>query len=261
MNNRYKVYCFDLDGTIYHGSEPVKEAISLIHALQNNRIEPYYITNNSSVTREDVAHKLRSFGIEAEVSHIMTSAIATAQYCQDHYVGKTVQVIGEKGLQEALKVVGMTRVSTEPDLVIVGIDRAISYEKLATACLAIRAGATFIATNGDKAIPTERGLVPGAGSFMRLIEFSTGVAPIVLGKPEPYLLQMIQQESSCEKEEMILIGDNYDTDLLAGIRYGIATAHVEGGVTSKEEVLMKEVQPTYYLKDLAIETIQKEILR
>ena len=47
-----------------------------------------------------------------------------------------------------------------PDFVVVGLDRDITYEKLAKACLAVR-NATFISTNGDIAIPTERGLLPG----------------------------------------------------------------------------------------------------
>ncbi len=257
MINKYTVYCFDLDGTVYHGTEPVEEAVALIDVLQKEGIDPYYITNNSAASPKEVQQKLKAFGIEAKQSQIMTSAIATAHYCQEHYRGKTVQIIGETGLHEAFETIEMEIVDTGADVVVMGIDRGISYEKLANACLAIREGATFIATNGDKAIPTERGLLPGAGSFVKLVEFSTGVAPMFIGKPESYLLTLVQEASRSRKEEMILIGDNYDTDILAGIRYGIATAHVEGGVTSKEEVLTKEEKPTYYLKNLAAETIQK----
>lgn len=54
-------------------------------------------------------------------------------------------------------------------------DRDITYEKLAKACLAVRNGATFISTNGDIAIPTERGLLPGNGSLTSVVAVSTGV--------------------------------------------------------------------------------------
>lgn len=259
MRTPYKVFCFDLDGTVYHGTNPVEEAVELIGELQRQGIEPYYITNNSSATRKEVQQKLKAFGIQTKPEQIMTSAIAAAQYCRDHFQGKTVQLIGEKGLEEAIETAGMTAVAENGEVVVLGIDRAITYEKLAAACLAIRAGAPFIATNEDKAIPTERGLLPGAGSFAKLVEYSTGVAPKFLGKPEAYLLQMIQERSGCTKEEMILIGDNYDTDIQAGIRYGIATAHVAGGVTSLEEILMKKEQPTYLLAELSYEMLKKHL--
>ena len=124
-----------------------------------------------------------------------------------------------------------------------GIDREITYAKLADACLAIRAGAHFIATNSDHAFPTERGIVPGNGSFVKLMELSTGKSPVFVGKPEAHMLSFIQLKNGFKKDEMVMIGDNYDTDILAGIRFGIDTVHVEGGVTSKEEVLI-ERSPT-----------------
>lgn len=260
MTQPYKVFCFDLDGTVYHGTELVEEAVELIHKLQQLGMDPYFITNNSSATRKEIKQKLRSFGIHTTEEQIMTSAIATAHYCQAHFQGKTIQMIGEKGLEEALATAKMEVVSTNGEVVIMGIDRSITYEKLATACLAIRAGAAFIATNEDKAIPTERGLLPGAGAFVKLVEYSTGTTPIFLGKPAAYLLRLIQEASGCKKEEMILLGDNYDTDIQAGIRYGIATAHVAGGVTSMEEVMMKKEQPTYILPNLSYEMLRKALI-
>ena len=247
---KYKAYCLDLDGTVYRGTEPIQEAVTFIAALQENGIDPYYITNNSSSTPQQVQEKLASFGIKADAKKIMTSAIAAAKYCKEILSGSTVQMIGEQGLEEALQLEGIEIVNDHPDVVIMGIDRAVDYEKLADICLAIRSGATFIATNGDKAIPTERGLLPGNGSFVKLVEYSTGKKPIFIGKPEPQMLGYIQAEKGYKKQEMVMVGDNYDTDILAGIRYGIDTIHVEGGVTSKKDVLLKEKQPTHLLRTL-----------
>ncbi|MDS9472775.1 TIGR01457 family HAD-type hydrolase [Sporosarcina pasteurii] len=255
--NHYKAYCFDLDGTVYHGTEPVPEAVALIEQLQQQGIEPYYITNNSSATPEQVQQKLAGFGIHTKAKYIVTSAIAAAHYCKENFTDAKVQMFGETGLREALLAEGIELVTSNPDIVVMGIDREVTYEKLADLCLNIRAGAKFIATNGDRAMPTERGLLPGTGSFIKLVEYSTGVTPTFMGKPEPFMLSYIQEKSGYSKEDMILIGDNYDTDILAGIRYGIATAHVEGGVTSREEVLLKEDHPTYLLENLASVSIEK----
>ena len=90
----------------------------------------------------------------------------------------------------------------------------------------------FISTNNDHVFPSERGFVPGNGAFTKLVEHSTGVEPLFVGKPEPFMLELIQQKFGFEKEEMIMIGDNYQTDILTGIRMGIHTAHVNSGVNS-----------------------------
>lgn len=248
--DKYKAICLDLDGTVYRGIEPIPEAVSFIENTQKRGVEPYFVTNNSSMTRLRLQEKLAAFGVKANQKHIMTSAIAATQYCKENFKGASVMMIGEEGLEEALAFEGIDITAKKPDVVIMGIDRGITYAKLADACLALRDGAKFIATNSDKAFPTERGLVPGNGSFVKLLENASGVSPVFVGKPESYMLEFIQQENGYLKEEMIMIGDNYDTDILAGIRFGIDTVHVAGGVTSLEEVMGKKQQPTYSYQTL-----------
>ncbi|XKI13662.1 TIGR01457 family HAD-type hydrolase [Sporosarcina sp. ANT_H38] len=246
----YKAICLDLDGTVYRGIEPIPEAVSFVGNMQQNGIDPYFITNNSSMTRVQLQEKLDSFGIKADPDRIMTSAIAVAKYCKENYNGANVMMIGEKGLEEAIASERIEITAKNPDVVVMGIDRGVTYAKLADACLAIRAGAHFIATNSDKAFPTERGLVPGNGSFVKLMENATGISPVFVGKPEPHMLEFIQVEGGFRKEEMVMIGDNYDTDIQAGIRFGIDTVHVAGGVTSPGEVSLKLQKPTYSYRTL-----------
>lgn len=250
MKSTYKAICLDLDGTVYRGIEPIPEAADFISRAQSAGIDPYFITNNSSKTQVQLQAKLLDFGIKATLNRIMTSAIATAKYCSIHHKGASVLLIGEDGLVDALENEGITLTVENPDVVIMGIDRDISYAKLADACLAIRAGAHFIATNNDNAFPTERGLVPGNGSFVTLMKSATGVQPIVIGKPEIAMLGFIQEQGGYSKEEMVMVGDNYDTDILTGIQFGIDTVHVETGVTSKLDLILKEIQPTVSLKTL-----------
>ena len=246
----YKAYCIDLDGTVYRGKDPIIETIDFIHQLQNKGIEPFFVTNNASQTPNQVMEKLKGFGIDAKRSHIMTSAMAAAKYIAFHYPGATVSMIGELGLHEALLENGITIASTSQEVFVMGLDRNITYEKLAQACLDIRSGAVFISTNSDRAFPSERGLMPGNGAFTTLVETSTGVEPIFIGKPHAHMLEIIQLEHQFAKSEMVMIGDNYDTDILAGIDFGIDTIHVNTGVTSTEEVLLKKSSPTLMIKNL-----------
>ncbi|MGE7772353.1 TIGR01457 family HAD-type hydrolase [Viridibacillus arvi] len=246
----YKAYCFDLDGTVYKGTEPIPSAVAFIHALQKKGIEPFYITNNARMTQKQLQQKLLKMGICAPEAHILTSAIATAKYISNHYPNATVQMIGGDGLREALLAENITFTSEQPDVLVQGIDLELNYSKIENACYAIQNGAEFVATNGDIKFPSEKGFAPGNGSIAELIHNVTGVEPTYIGKPHPHMLAILQQLNGFEKEDMLMIGDNYDTDILAGIRFGIDTLHVNTGVTPTESVLKKEIQPTYCINSL-----------
>ena len=247
----YKGYLIDLDGTMYRGTEEIKEARAFINRLKENNIPYLFVTNNSSRTPVQVAEKLNQFRISAEPEQVFTASMATANYIFERHQKATIYMIGEEGLRLALEEKGFTLVEHEhPDFVVCGIDHDINYEKLALACLAIRNGAAFISTNGDIAIPTERGLLPGNGAFTSVIAVSTEVAPTFVGKPEAIIMEQALQVLGTKKAETLMVGDNYQTDILAGIRAGLDTLLVHTGVTRKEHLADVEEQPVYTRNNL-----------
>ncbi|KZN99514.1 TIGR01457 family HAD-type hydrolase [Pseudobacillus badius] len=247
----YTGYLIDLDGTMYRGTEEIKEARSFINRLQQKNIPYLFVTNNSSRTPEQVAEKLRGFDIAAGAEQVFTTSMATANYIWEKHQQAAVYMIGEEGLHRALDERSLTLVEHErADVVVCGIDRQINYEKLATACLAVRSGADFISTNGDVAIPTERGLLPGNGALTSVIAVSTGVKPVFIGKPESIIMEQALKVLGTAKEATLMVGDNYQTDILAGIRSGLDTLLVHTGVTQKEHLVHVEQQPVHIRNNL-----------
>ena len=106
----------------------------------------------------------QDFAIDTPLETIYTASLATVDYMNDIGREKTVYVIGEHGLKSAIAEAGYTVDEENPAYVVVGLDREVTYEMLVKATLAIHKGAIFIGTNPDLNIPTERGLLPGAGS-------------------------------------------------------------------------------------------------
>ncbi|KAB2334744.1 TIGR01457 family HAD-type hydrolase [Cytobacillus depressus] len=248
--NKYQGYLIDLDGTMYRGTELIEEAADFIDQLRERDIPYLFVTNNSSRTPAQVAEKLRQFNISANEEQVFTTSIATANYIYEQNKDASVYVIGEEGIRNALREKGFTFTEDAADYVVVGIDRSISYEKLTVACLAVRNGATFISTNGDIAIPTERGLLPGNGSLTSVISVSTQTKPIFIGKPESIIMEQALQVLGTKKEETLMVGDNYDTDILAGMNAGLDTLLVHTGVTTKELLTKYEKKPTYVVDSL-----------
>lgn len=247
----YKAYCLDLDGTVYRGSERVEHAAQFVATLQQDGIEPFYITNNASMTVGQLYDKLEKAGVRAERSRIMSSAIAAAKYIRRWYPERTVFLVGSKGLEQALEDHGIKRVEKQADIVLMGLDPQVNYDKLANACLEVQRGAVFLSTNRDLAFPTERGLLPGNGAFTALVAQATDIDPVFIGKPEIHMLEAIHHEYGFHKEDMVMIGDNYDTDIQAGIRFGIDTVHVNTGVTPMDAVLQKDTPPSFVLENLS----------
>lgn len=246
----YKGYLIDLDGTMYRGEEKIEEASDFVKALRERGVPYLFVTNNSTRKPEQVAEKLEHFDIPATGEQVFTTSMATANFIYERKQDATVYIIGEEGLHDALVEKGFTLVDENPDFVVVGLDREITYEKLAKACLAVRGGATFISTNGDIAIPTEHGLLPGNGSITSVIAVSTTVDPIFIGKPESIIMEQALKVLGTTKEETLMVGDNYDTDILAGMNADMDTLLVHTGVTTVEKLTEYEVQPTHVVHNL-----------
>ncbi|MGT2907166.1 TIGR01457 family HAD-type hydrolase [Streptococcus dentiloxodontae] len=248
----YKGYIIDLDGTIYKGKDRIPEGETFVKELQKRQIPHLFVTNNSMRTPEMVQALLREqCQLETPVESIYTATLATVDYMNDLNRGKTAYVIGETGLKSAIAEAGYIEDSQNPAYVVVGLDRNLTYDMLVKATLAIQKGAVFIGTNPDLNIPTEQGLLPGAGSILALLETATRVKPVIIGKPEAIIMNKALDILGTKRSETLVVGDNYLTDITAGIKNDFPTLLVTTGFTRKEEVPNLPIKPDYILSTLS----------
>lgn len=247
----YKGYLIDLDGTIYKGKERIPAGQRFIQRLQEQNVPYLLVTNNTTRTPEMVQDMLSTqFDIETPLATIYTATMATVDYMNDMNRVKTAYVIGETGLKSAIAQAGYQEDTENPAYVVVGLDTQLTYEMLSVATLAIAKGALFIGTNPDLNIPTERGLMPGAGSLVALLESATRVKPVFIGKPNAIIMNKALEILGVKRSEAIMVGDNYLTDIMAGIQNDVATLLVTTGFTKPEEVPSLPVQPDYVMASL-----------
>jgi HAD superfamily hydrolase (TIGR01450 family) len=246
----------DLDGVVYRGAEPVPGVAAVLAARAARGDEVVYVTNNSMWYRAEYVTRLAAMGAPVDADRIVSSPRATALYLRDHEPDvRRVLAIGAGGLERELREAGF-QVTTgghaatlagrdgiasweaagEPDAVVVGLDPQLTYLRVAVAADCIRAGARFIATNRDPVYPTERGLRPGAGSVVAAIEATTGVVPVAIGKPEPYLLEEAARVVGREAGEAVMIGDGIGTDLAAARAVGARCVLMLTGVSTDAEI-------------------------
>lgn len=248
----YKGYLIDLDGTIYKGKDRIPAGEAFVHQLQEKGIPHLFVTNNTTRTPQAVQEMLSSqFNIDTPLKTIYTASLATVDYMNDLGKEKTVYLIGETGIKTALLDAGYRMDDEHPAYVVVGLDTDLTYEKLTKATLAIQKGAVFIGTNPDLNIPTERGLLPGAGAIIDLLEKATRVKPTIIGKPEAIIMDKALERLGVLREETIVVGDNYLTDIMSGIQNGMSTLLVTTGFTKPEEVATLPIAPTHVVSSLA----------
>lgn len=250
MSKEYAGYLIDLDGTMYNGTEKIDEAADFVERLRKADKPFLFLTNNSTSHAENVAEKLGAVSdVVAYPEEIFTSTMATISHLQKNKA-KRLYVIGEGGLIEGLTSAHFELTDRDVDAVVVGLDRKVTYQELETATLLIRAGAKFIATNPDTNMPTERGLVPGNGALVAFLEASTGVKATVIGKPEAIIMEAALEKIGLGKDEVVMVGDNYTTDIQAGIRNGVDTLLVLTGFTAKEDVATLPTPATHVVDTL-----------
>lgn len=252
MIKDYQGYFIDLDGTTYKGKKQIPAAARFIHRLQAANKTVLFVTNNSTRSPEFVANNLaQNHNIFVQPENVYTTALATADYL-DGIAGHRhrVYVVGESGLRNALRDRGFTITKQQPDFVIVGLDSQVTYAKLETAVLLIRAGAQFIGTNSDSNLPNEKGMVPGAGSLVKLVEYATQQKPIMIGKPEKIIMEMALQQVGLNKADVVMVGDNYHTDIEAAINVGMDSLLVYTGLSKPAAVAKEPIQPTYTVRSL-----------
>lgn len=251
---QWKAYLIDLDGTLYHGNRMIDGADILITGLQRASIPYLFVTNNSSKTPEEVAERLRSMGIPAKADQVCTSAVAAAEYIAGEQPGCRVAYIGEQGLSRALMDAGLRLVEEDPEVVVQGIDLSFTYDKLANAVGWIRNGAKYVLTNPDLLLPTNDGLMPGAGTLSAAIQAATGTKPVVIGKPSGILMKHAIDRLGLTPQEVAVVGDNMLTDISAGIQAGCGTILVLTGLTTdanlQSYVAAAGVQPDLIYRDL-----------
>ncbi|QNQ81484.1 TIGR01457 family HAD-type hydrolase [Lactobacillus sp. PV034] len=251
---KYNAYLIDLDGTIYRGSDTIDSGVRFVKRLQEKNIPYLFLTNNTTRTPEMVVAKLKGHGIETDVNHIYTPVLAAKTYLKEQNLTTTkipVYLIGEQGLINGfLSDPRFYLDAQNPKYVIVGMDTDLTYKKVRTACRAIRNGATFIGTNADKVLPAANEFLPGNGSQCKMIEEATGQKPIYIGKPASPIIEYALQLINKNKDEVVMVGDNYQTDIKAGMDNGLDTILTLTGVSNLEEVEKEEAQPTYIVKNM-----------
>lgn len=249
---RYSKLIFDLDGTLYRGSETTPHAVDVVNGLRS-RVELFFLSNNSSLSRHTMAERLQTLGFHARGDEAISSADLMCDYLTSRERHAAFFPVCPRSLEELLIAAGHSSVAPEnAHYVVVGVDLELTYAKLAGGLAALRRGATLIAANLDKVFPAEQDLRPGAGAIVGAFR-GMGFEPDVLcGKPDGRAMERaFELRGFATGEDLLMIGDQLETDILGAQRVGVDSVLVLTGVSTEADIEATGIRPTYVIENLS----------
>ncbi len=239
MDLKRDIDCFllDLDGTVYFGDRLIDGAKDGIERMKKSK-RVIFLTNNSSATRDHYVKKLTGMGIDVTEDDVYTSANATRDWLKTNRPNAKLYIVASPEVQAEFEEAGLYTRSDKPDTVLLTFDKTLDYQKLVKSCDLIKKGAFYIATHPDMTCPVDGGDLPDIGSFMLLIEGTTGKRPdLICGKPYGIMAECIAKMTGVPLSRTAMIGDRLSTDMLFAVNNGIRSVLTLTGETSREDHL------------------------
>jgi 4-nitrophenyl phosphatase len=236
--SRKKLFLFDLDGVLTAGKEKPKKlgGTKVINKIRAKGKKLFVLTNDSTDTVETVLERLQRFDIPVKYEEILTSAKLTAQYVAKRHPKGTYFLVGERGLEEELNKEGLRRTrGSKADVVVVGLDRWLTYNKLDKAGEVARNGASIVACHYAKLYMFKDRVAMAVGPIVRAVEFASDKKAVAIGKPSRLMFELALEKAGCRPEDAVMVGDQEETDILGAKKMGITSIIVKTGVFSRGE--------------------------
>ena len=231
-------FALDMDGTLYKGGTLFPETKPFLDFLDALGIGHTFFTNNSSKSVRDYVRHLERMGISAQPANMQTSTLATLAWMgRERPKVRRVFILGTQSMRREFIEAGFEEDDQEPELVVVGFDPNLSFERLCRAGYWISRGTSYIATHPDRICPTDQPtLLIDCGAVCAALASATGCQPdVVLGKPHPIMVEEVLRRHRLEPHELAVVGDRVYTDIAMAKAVGAVGILVLSGESTREE--------------------------
>lgn len=246
-----KCFIVDMDGTFYLGESLLPGAKEFAGCIGKSGKKFFFFTNNSSHNEQACLDKLRRYGYDAEDGSVIISSHVTIDFLKRNRPGKKVYLLGNENLTGDFIKAGIELTDVDPDIVVLGFDTTLTYEKINKAANFLAAGKEYIATHPDNNCPLKDGFMPDTGSMIAMFERSTGRTPdLIMGKPYAFTVDYVTNRIGCKREEVAFVGDRLETDIAIGVKNGLKAVLVYTGVTTPEMYEKSDIKATVAFENI-----------
>lgn len=261
---KYKrLFLFDIDGVIRLGDKIIDGSIQLYDYIKKIGGKSIFITNNSTKGARDYVQTFKNYGFDVDESNFLTALTITVDYLKKHHSKDLIYVMGTNSLFEELVKNDLNATkdyNKNIKVALVGYDNELTFDKVVTTCKVLQTlDVTYLATNVDLKCPVSYGFIPDCGGIVKFIEIATDKEPKFLGKPAPEMVFKALEVTNFNKEQTLVIGDRFYTDIACGINAGVDTCAVLTGEINKDDIKTTSYKPTYIFD--SVKELLDELIR
>ena len=232
-----RLFLLDMDGTIYLDNRLFDGTVEFLDYIKGLGGRYIFLTNNSSKSVDRYIEKLNGMGISAQRDDFLTSTDITIEVLKKRGF-KKIYALGTESFKEQLRGAGLNTTdapSAGIDCLCMGYDTELTYKKLVDACVLLKNGIAYIATNPDWVCPTDYGFVPDCGSVSEML-FAMALSAMKL--------------TGFGKDETAIVGDRIYTDIACGVNAGINTVFVLSGEGVMADIEKYGIRPDFIFENV-----------
>ena len=247
----------DMDGTIYLGSRLFPYTVPFLEKLGRLGISYSFLTNNPTRSIDDYVAKLHRLGVPCTHDQMYSTTTAAIDYIKAHFPqARKLFLLGTPSMISQFEAAGFISTADDPDdvpdIVVAAFDLTLVYSRLCRCAWWIAQGIPYIATNPDWVCPTdERTILVDCGSITACLEGATKRRPdVVIGKPNPGILQCILDKLGLQPHQAAMVGDRLYTDVQTALNAGSCGVLVLSGEDTLADVEDAKDKPTLVCRDI-----------
>lgn len=253
-----KALLFDVEGVLcdeIDNGKPLPSAVSFVKNLKKRGKKVAVISNIARKPRAVVSSRIREMGFPFQEEMVFTAGATAALYVQSNYPHAKCFVISEWGLRTDLEKQNITLVNEgDADLVLISVDRRVTYAELNQAAKLVLNGAKLICIGTTLMFKGtflgNEGLFLGEAPFANAISMATKAPMTYIGKPYPAIFRQAVSYMNVHPKEAVMIGDTLASDIKGANSAGIDGLFLTKGRKIDLKKVAEEERPTFVAKDL-----------
>jgi HAD superfamily hydrolase (TIGR01458 family) len=239
----------DLEGTVFQDGSLIPGAAAALAEAAARGIGVAFVTNTTSRPRSVLVRELAEMGLPVD-----TEAVFSAPRAAREYLLRTGRrrclLLARPSLLEDLA--GIEPSESSADAVVLGdLGDTLTYERLNQAFRALVAGAELVALARNRYWRAKDGLMLDVGAFTAALEYASGKAATLVGKPSPEFFAAALKSLGAAPHEAAVVGDDLESDVAGAQAAGLRGFLVRTGKHRPEELEHSPIRPDAVLGSIA----------
>jgi HAD superfamily hydrolase (TIGR01458 family) len=242
-------FLFDLDGVVYIGDSVIDGARETIASIKAKGLPCRFATNTTTRCLDSLYEKVAGLGLPIEKQEIISPPRIAASYLRRFGRPRCWLIMDEDTKKDFAE---FPQSDDRPDFIVIGnYGDKWNYQLLNRLFQKLLGGAELVALHKGKYWQTSAGLTLDIGCFVAGLEYVTGKAATVIGKPEKAFFQAALDDMHLPADRVAMVGDDIDSDIGGAQRACMKGILVKTGKYREELVARSPVQPDMVIDSIA----------